>query len=47
MCIRDSLDTEQDHLDALLGQLLDAHYGWLCLANQATPPAGWPWMPTR
>ncbi|MER0043936.1 pyrroloquinoline quinone biosynthesis protein PqqF [Pseudomonas sp. MGal98] len=39
------LDTEQDHLDALLGQLLDAHYGWLCLANQATPPAGWPWMP--
>ena len=41
------LDTEQDHLDALLGQLLDAHYGWLCLANQATPPAGWPWMPTR
>ncbi len=41
------LDVEQDHLDALLGQLLDAHYGWLCLANQATPPAGWPWMPTR
>jgi len=41
------LDIEQDDLNALLGQLLDARYGWLCLANQATPPAGWPWTPAR
>lgn len=41
------LDVEQNHLDALLGQLLDARHGWLCLANQATPPAGWSWMQAR
>ncbi|MDQ7983508.1 pyrroloquinoline quinone biosynthesis protein PqqF [Pseudomonas sp. G34] len=41
------LGVEQACLDALLQQLLDARHGWLCLANQATPPAGWSWVPAR
>ncbi|YCH22193.1 pyrroloquinoline quinone biosynthesis protein PqqF [Pseudomonas sp. D1-3] len=38
------LEVGQEHLDALLHQVIDARHGWLCLANQATPPNRWPWV---
>ncbi|UQY36467.1 pyrroloquinoline quinone biosynthesis protein PqqF [Pseudomonas fulva] len=38
------LEVGQKHLDALLHQVIDARHGWLCLANQATPPDRWPWV---
>ncbi|WP_084308981.1 insulinase family protein, partial [Phytopseudomonas flavescens] len=37
------LDVEQQHLDGLLRQVLDARHGWLCLANQAAAPDRWQW----
>lgn len=35
------LTVEQDELNALLQQLIDAEHGWLCLANAAAPDAQW------